>query len=293
MRTVVYCRVSNLKDASLSFMSQEEECKKYCHEKKLRIKYIYKEHNSGFGKQRVLDNIILTNKDINLIIYDITRFSRSKLHGEKLLKICKKKNITIHFVKNNIVYKPTDNDEDDSLYQVLRGLSHSQSEWSTIRDRIVTSINFRRSRGMCLGKAPFGFDSIDKKLVPNDNFNAIRLIVGLRNGVKTIYEIRQILGKLATDSQLLSFYDENNKEITTFSHTLMLDFKTITNILNEYNVCNKHWIPSQVALLYKKNCLYEEFKCDTEFVNKFNNIRPNTRLNTHVSFDDTMMYEDN
>ena len=295
MRTIIYCRVSNLRDSSFSFISQEEECKKYCQENKLKVKYIYKEHNSGHGKQKVLDNLILTNKDINLIIYDITRFSRSKVYGEKLLKTCKKRNINIHFVRDKIVYTPNDSNEEESIYKIITGLKNSNNEWNSIRDRIITSINIRRKHGMCLGNAPFGFDKIDKMLVPNNNFNAIRLIIHLRNGIKSIHEIRQILNKVGKNPKMLSFYDDNNKEITIFSQALTLDFKTITKILNDFLVCDKHWINSNVTMLYNKYCQYEEFKFDTEFVNKFNiptTIQPIT-YNNVLYTQSNIMYEDN
>lgn len=295
MRTIIYCRVSNLRDSSFSFISQEEECKKYCQENKLKVKYIYKEHNSGHGKQKVLDNLILTNKEINLIIYDITRFSRSKVYGEKLLKTCKKRNINIHFVRDKIVYTPNDSNEEESIYKIITGLKNSNNEWNSIRDRIITSINIRRKHGMCLGNAPFGFDKIDKMLVPNNNFNAIRLIIHLRNGIKSIHEIRQILNKVGKNPKMLSFFDENNKEITLFSQALTLDFKTITKILNDFLVCDKHWINSNVTMLYNKYCQHEEFKFDTEFVNKFNlptNIQPIT-YNNVLYTQSNIMYEDN
>ena len=104
MRNIIYCRVSSLKPTSFSFINQEEECVKYCKLNKLRIHQIQKEHISGFGKQKILEQLITKSKNINLIIYDISRFSRNSLFGFKLLKLCHKKNINIHFVKENQKY---------------------------------------------------------------------------------------------------------------------------------------------------------------------------------------------
>jgi hypothetical protein len=210
---------------------------------------------------------------LNIIINDITRFSRSCIYGNKLLKVCLKNKIVLHFVKENIIYDPETN-----YNQIQNGLETSENEWSTIRHRTISNIIYRRAQGLCLGNAPFGFDTINKKLVKNTDFNVIRLIVALRMGIKKCSEMRELLGKLVSDSSSLKFYEtyyENfvpkEKEIQQFTDTFTLDFKDITKILNDYNVCNKHWQPSRVEELYKRNHLDDEFKQEFEIINKFNN----------------------
>jgi DNA invertase Pin-like site-specific DNA recombinase len=276
MRNVIYCRVSNLKKDSQSFAVQEHVCATYCKSNNLTIREIHKEYNSGYGKQKILHNLILKSKNINLIINDITRFSRNSIYGGALLKICQKHNITIHFVKENIKYP-----SEETYGLIEDGLINSENEWKSIRSRIINNVAYRRHNGLSLGTAPFGFDCDPntKKLIKNSNFNAIRLIVSLRNGVKDINGIRQILSVLSTESELLKFYEYDTwnptveKEISSFSETLTLDFKTITSILNEYKVCGKHWIPSRVQELYTKNKFDQEFKEETEFATKFENSK--------------------
>jgi DNA invertase Pin-like site-specific DNA recombinase len=95
MRTLIYCRVSNLKKESSSFATQEQNCVNYCKDKKMVVREIHKEFNSGYGKQRILQNIIRLCKNINLVIYDITRFSRNLRFGRSLLLACLKKNIVL------------------------------------------------------------------------------------------------------------------------------------------------------------------------------------------------------
>jgi DNA invertase Pin-like site-specific DNA recombinase len=204
MRNVIYCRVSNLKVESQSFATQEKNCTEYCKKNNMRIKEVYKEHNSGYGKQKTLENILLRNKNINVIINDITRFSRSNVYGLKLLQLCLKKGIKLHFVKEEITY-----DGENNFHLIQAGLANSEHEWTTIRNNIIANIKHRKAMGLCLGNAPFGFDIVDKKLVKNQNFNAVRLIISLRNGVKKCNEIRKILSKLSTESELLKFYEKS------------------------------------------------------------------------------------
>ena len=261
MPNIIYCRVSSLKPESFSFMSQEDECVKYCKNNNLKIHQIQKEHNSGFGKQRVLEKLIMTNKKINIIIYDISRFSRWKLFGHNLLKKCIKNNINIHFVRENVIF---DAKNDILSDKITIGLNESESEWHSIRNRTIQSIVYRRKNGLCLGNPPFGFTSVDKKLIKNADFNAIRLIVALHNGVKPSSEIKEILKKLSHEHTTLEYYDENDNVIPKLHSSFTLDFKTIAGILNDYKICGRHWIQSRVKELYLKHRNDKEFKDDTE-----------------------------
>jgi len=263
MRTLIYCRVSNLKKESSSFATQEQQCVNYCKDKKMVVREIHKEFNSGYGKQRILQNIIRLCKNINLVIYDITRFSRNLNFGRSLLSTCLKKNIVLHFVKEQLIYD-ADNDSDYTGSLIDLGLKASYSEWNSIRDRTIANIHYRRANGFCLGNPPFGFDSINKKLVKNNDYNVIRLIIELRNGIKECKEMQRILSTHVATSESLKFYDDYDNEITKFAKPLTLDFNSISKILNSYNLCNKHWIGSKVRDLYNKYSKDLEFRYETE-----------------------------
>lgn len=264
MRNIIYCRVSSLKPKSFSFIHQEEQCVHYCNMNKMGVKQIQKEHISGFGKQKGLEHIISKNKNINLIIYDISRFSRQQMFALTLLKKCTKNNINIHFVKENIKFKAKDSVISP---KILKELQISEEEWHAIRNTTIKSITIRRKNGMVLGQVPFGFDKINKKLVKNNDFNVIRLIVGLRNGVKSNKEIKEILKTLTVNYETLKYYDEENNEISEFDNALTLSFKTITELLNDYDICNRRWIVSKVTNLYKKYCNDNEFVTETQIAN--------------------------
>lgn len=264
MRNIIYCRVSSLKPTSFSFINQEEECTKYCKLNHLRIHQVQKEHISGFGKQKSLEQLILKNKNVNLIIYNVSRFSRHQLFGLDLLKRCNKNNINIHFVKENIKFIAK---EDVDGNKILKELGSSEEEWHTIRNTTIKSITSRRKKGMVLGNVPFGFDNVNKKLVTNNDFNAIRFIIGLRNGVKTTVEMKEILKKLSPNYNTLQYCDVDGNVISKFDNTFTLSFKDIAIILNEYNICGKRWIKSRVKYLYDKYCNDNEFKEDTSSAN--------------------------
>ena len=265
MKNLVYCRVSSSRDDSYGFSIQEENCLEYCKQNKMRVREIHKEYNSGNGKQKILIDLISKYKCINLIVYDVTRFSRNVTIGSQLLDKCIKNKITVHFVKENIVYNNLNHNT------VMTGLQNSENEWNQIRKRIIDSIAYRRQNGLCLGNAPFGFTTINKKLVKNDDFNAIRLIVALKNGVKSCTDIQQILKTLSSEYETLKFYDENDNEIEFFTANEPLTYQEIAQILNDYSVCNIHWIRSRVKELYNK------YSSDLEFIIP-NNIIQNMEL---------------
>jgi len=268
--------VSNLKDVSQSFLTQERNCVEYCKEKKMRVKEIQKEHNSGYGKQKLLDNLILRNKNINLIVNDITRFSRHNLYGLALLKRCLKNNINIHFVKEKVIF---DHTNEYISTKILSGLNNSEGEWQTIRQNIINNIKKRRSEGLTLGTTPFGFDCVDKKLIKNNNFNVIKLIVYLRNGVKTSAEMQQVLKELTNEYESLKFYDEKQNEINKFAKVFTLKYSQIAEILNDYGLCDKNWTGSRVRDLYKKYCMDGILKEDTDVANVYS---IDEQINAHM-----------
>jgi DNA invertase Pin-like site-specific DNA recombinase len=259
MRNIIYCRVSNFKITSFSYQSQEAECFNYCKKNNMKIHEIHKEYRSGYGKQKELYNIIKKNKNINLILYDTTRFSRHMMYGKCLLDMCIDKNIIVHFVKEKTIFSKESSIE--QLGKIMMGLAYSEEEWNNIRKRIVDSIKYRKQMGMCLGTVPYGFDNNGGYLVKNEDFNVIRLIVSLRNGNKSVPEIRNILQKLSHEHELLQFYDENDKPINKFTNSLTLDFSEIKDILNDFNIRDKNWNTTRVRELYNKYCN------DTEFIN--------------------------
>ena len=86
----------------------------------------------------LLDNLILRNNNINLIVNDITRFSRHNLYGLALLKRCLKNNINIHFVKEKVIF---DHTNEYISTKILSGLNNSEGEWQTIRQNIINNWN--------------------------------------------------------------------------------------------------------------------------------------------------------
>jgi DNA invertase Pin-like site-specific DNA recombinase len=252
MKNIIYCRVSNLKDTSYSFVTQENICTNYCKENNFKIHEVYKEFKSGAsGLNKLLIKLINFNKRINLIIYDSTRFTRSKDMGISLIKLCMKKNITIHFVKENIIL---DNETFGKYEELVNHLlKESENERNTIRNRSIDSINLRKAMGLCLGNSPFGFTNINKKLVKNNDYNVIRFLVYLRNGIQNVNFMREILKKISSESELLDFYDDNNvTKVNILCEPFILNFKEISDIFNDFNICDKYWIPSKIKSLYGK-----------------------------------------
>jgi DNA invertase Pin-like site-specific DNA recombinase len=283
MRNIIYCRVSNLKDDSQSFSKQEKNCVEYCKEHKMRVREIHKEHNSGFRKQKILDSLIMRSKNINLIINDITRFSRHNAYGLSLLKRCIKNRINIHFVREGVIF---DHENELISTKILSGLNNSEGEWKTIRQNIINNIKKRRSEGLTLGTTPFGYDCVEKKLIKNNNFNVIKLIVYLRNGVKTSAEMQTVLKELTTNYESLKFYDAQQNEINKFAKVFTLKFSEIANILNDYGLCDKNWTNDRVRDLYKKYCMEETLKEDTEVANAYSiQEEINNRINVGMQME--------
>jgi DNA invertase Pin-like site-specific DNA recombinase len=260
MKNIIYCRVSHQKIHNDSFSIQEEKCTNYCKNKNMIIHQIHKEYNSGYGRQKILTEIINKYKNINLIISDVSRFSRSIAYGHTLFKICLKKNIILHFVKEEYILTP--DTYEDSLFN--HSLVKSENEWNNIRFNIINNIKMRRQNSMVLGKTPFGYDCINKKLEKNKDFNAIALIIYLRNGIKSVNEIREILKIFDSDISTFKFFDENENQILYFNKPFILGNTEIKNILNDCKVSNIEWTTNKINNIYKKYCNFPEFIEDTQ-----------------------------
>ena len=103
--SIIYCRSSTLKQNQGNHMSIETQlfyCKNYCEENKLNITNCESEicRAVSITNQRKLLKIVNSNRNINIIIYDASRFSRNVYDGINLLRKCKNKNIVIHIVKD-------------------------------------------------------------------------------------------------------------------------------------------------------------------------------------------------
>jgi DNA invertase Pin-like site-specific DNA recombinase len=103
---VIYCRSSTIDQNNFNHCSIDTQlfnCRQYCDQNKLKIISMSSEMCSATksANQKALLKLVDEFKNINLIVYDASRFSRNILEGIILLNKCREKNIIVHNVKDN------------------------------------------------------------------------------------------------------------------------------------------------------------------------------------------------
>jgi DNA invertase Pin-like site-specific DNA recombinase len=163
-RSIIYVRSStqqqnNVYTNSESLNMQIFSCENFAKENNLDIISIEKEICSARkgSNQKVLENIIENNNNINLMVFDISRFSRNIFDGTHMLKQCLDKGITLYSVKDNLFVKDL-----KDIQSFTNLLISAQAESDAISHRVQQSIQYRRSLGAYFGKEKFGYLKLSK-----------------------------------------------------------------------------------------------------------------------------------
>jgi len=187
--TIIYSRCSTKKQNdininSASINTQCHSCMEFCKNNNLEIKFMRSEICSARqnNHQKKLLEIIECFNNINLVIFDVSRFSRNIPDGIKMINKCFENNITIYFVKENIQVKSK-----LDLPKFTTSLINAQIESDAISYRLNQSIKYRKSLGNDIGKPRYGFSKIKVngvfKFIENEQEQLIiKIILKLKFG---------------------------------------------------------------------------------------------------------------
>jgi len=262
---IIYCRLSSpnqsiVNNIHVSLENQSETCKKYCSENSLNIVNEVHEIKSSKNMDNLenLKGILSRYSNTNLVIYNVTRFSRNIFQGLKFIEDFSKKNIIIHFVEENA---KTDHHLD--MHRIRLGLSQSEYESDTISHRIKTNNKVLKAKGWKFGKAPFGKSVISKNGIRSFKISKfeddIIKFIRCARVMPTAKELNKILTKIANKEEVIKnpivFIDEKNCIINEFTTAYTLTFFEIAELLNSYDVKNRNlkWTASSVSRIYKLN----------------------------------------
>ena len=161
-KALIYARTSTKNDISID--TQKVECLKYAKDNNIKL------CNFGFQYDQLsarnmnnLDNELgfWTEKlenNTDLIIYSVDRLSRHLGKGIMFLEDIKRRNITVHFVLEQIKYnKNTNHAQLDMVYECLRKAENVSNLTS---EKVTKSIQKRKAEGHVFGQAPYGFKHI-------------------------------------------------------------------------------------------------------------------------------------
>jgi DNA invertase Pin-like site-specific DNA recombinase len=261
--TIIYSRSStkkqnNININSASINTQCHSCKDFCKNNNLEVKFMRSETCSAKNKnnQKKLLEIIEQFNNINLVIFDVSRFSRNILNGTKMIEKCFENNITVYFVKENIQIK-----NQSDLPKFTSSLINAHIESDTISYRLNQSIKYRKSIGNKIGKPRYGFTKIKEnnisKFVENEKEQIIiKIILKLKFGglisdldKLTIKLINKNLLNIDRTDNIIMYGNYNDSNIA-----YLLNYNGIKYKENE-------WVASKVTNIINHN-LMEQTKIE-------------------------------
>lgn len=253
--TIIYSRCSTQKQNdininSASINTQYHSCFEYCKNNNLEVKFMKSEICSArFNKnQKKLLEIIENYQNINLVLFDVSRFSRNISDGIKMINKCIINNIIVYFVKENIKIK-NNNDVIDFTYKLLDACNES----NTLSSRQIASIKYRKSLGNSIGKPRYGFTKIKSnnitKFIDNEKEQLI---------IKLILKLK--FGSLISDLDKLTIklFNKELKDIDRTDNIIMYGYynnSSIAYLLNYNNIKykEKEWTQFNISNIINTN----------------------------------------
>lgn len=263
-KAVIYNRISSKNQAQLngvhiSLENQLNHCKEYCEKNNFEIIATFSEIKSAknIKFQKKLLDIYKNYDNINLIIYNITRFSRNTIEGLNFINNCKNKNIKLHFVEENL-----SGDQYIDQHRLRIGLSQAELESNNISQKQLKTNKVLRSKGWKFGNAKYGHHITFKNGIRSTKSNKCEQnVIKFIETAKTTTsckELNKFLNIILPNNKYpLEFYDKDDSKIDHFSKPNTLTFQEIANILNEYGIKPRKniWTKNKISNIYRSNSL--------------------------------------
>lgn len=161
--TYGYCRVSTEEQNNEKF---QMEILKYSNKNELGKVIFVEEKISGTKdwKKRLLGDLIInkcTDNDV-IIVPELSRISRSISQIYEIITFCQSKNITLHFLKQNLTIKKENDITTKVVLNTFSMISELEREFISMRTK--ESLNVKKKNGVKLGrpKGVVGKSKLDK-----------------------------------------------------------------------------------------------------------------------------------
>ena len=155
---IIYTRLSSSNQSFnngiyVSIENQINKCNEYCQNLNMSVTQTVTEIKSAknINKQIELQKILNENSNINIIFYNITRFSRNTGQAIDFVNKCVEKGIKLHFAEENFTI-----DHFMDLHRLRLGLSQAEYESNVISNRVRSNNNVLRNKGWKFGRPRYG-----------------------------------------------------------------------------------------------------------------------------------------
>ena len=240
VKAVIYCRKSR-EDAD-SLQRQEELCREYCERKGYEVVGIYSEtHSSQFKGEKYQEMIdyLLLNKGITIVVKERSRLNRNEQMMAELNIILLKQKHKIETISGEVF--DCNNPQMKFISSILDAFY--QFEYATTKARMAAGKKKAKESGIYVyGKPPFGYSTVSKRLVVNEEEANI---------------VRRIFKDFSVGKTLKQIYDALNREGCTI-HNKAFEGRNIKNILLNRcysNTSDKGEYPVIVSKELQEKCI--------------------------------------
>ncbi len=211
VRIAVYCRVSTKRDEQEESLEMQKEA--YISLIKGRSDWelvgIYSDSISGLSAEKRPDFMrmikdAMDGKIDRILCKSVSRFSRNVAECKKFTDMLRSKNISVEFEKEHL---KTDDSTSTFIFSLMSAVAENESRSISENVRWGYQERFKRGEYNLGNNRILGYDSVDGKLVPNGDADAVRLIYNMFLNGSTIEEIRKALadkGVLTSKDTLIS-----------------------------------------------------------------------------------------
>jgi len=251
MNAIGYMRVSTPKQ-EISLDQQIEQFTDYCSNNNLKIVDIVTEVDSAYYPgQNKLVSLLKSNFNTIIVIKNISRFSRNYHYMIKLLQLVIQNNNILHFMDEKIIYCIRNHQKFFNMISKIVLLRQKESEVK------VKNINLKKEHNWDFRSGRFGrkvvYDGNIRKIINDDKEIAIiNFIKALKRETNSII-INNYLNVVLPENNIpIELFDDNGK-ITNNLDVNKLDYNTIANILNSYNITyrGKKWNINSINKIIK------------------------------------------
>ena len=260
---IIYTRLSSSNQSFnngiyVSIENQINKCNEYCQNSNMSVTQTVTEIKSAknINKQFELQKILNENSNINIIFYNITRFSRNTGQAINFVNKCIEKGIKLHFAEEKFTI-----DHFMDLHRLRLGLSQAEYESNVISNRVRSNNNVLRNKGWKFGRPRYGrkvlFKNGIRKFTANKHEQEIiNFIVMSRIGQVSCSSLNRQLKKIIPkNKELIEFWDmKTGMMINYFDHKYTLSFPEIADLLNSYKIRSRfgEWSGSKVNRVFNE-----------------------------------------
>jgi DNA invertase Pin-like site-specific DNA recombinase len=242
-KAIGYGRISTPnqnKDGQHSLSTQHAECQNFI----IEHGFVLETYMTDICRGNNIDKLKVSSipnkySNLNLIISNVSRLCRNVLHGIRFIEECKKSNIIIHFVRDNL---KTSNNND--MKRIIDLLYDAQRESEIFSQRLISMHSIKRLHGSKFGIAPYGYRS-SRKLTGTSNLPITEWVENTNE-----QNIIKLINMLYFGSKLPTFYRHIRSIIVNKNYVLEdecnaiyygnYSTKMIATFLNNHNLLNRN-----------------------------------------------------